>query len=58
MSGATTREDIKFQQRSKQSGVQQNSKWKNVTVAWCGPLQPSLVLFVFNYNAYNCFLLF
>jgi hypothetical protein len=47
MSGATTREDIKFQRHSKESGVPQGSRWKNVLVSWCGPLQPSLVFFSF-----------
>ncbi|CAF1150239.1 unnamed protein product [Adineta steineri] len=42
MSGATTREDIKFQRHSKESGIPQGSKWKNLIVSWCGPLQPSV----------------
>ncbi len=47
MSGATTREDIKFHRHSKENGISQGSRWKNLVVAWCGPLQPSLVLFFF-----------
>ena len=43
MSGATTREDIKFQRHSKENGFPQGSKWKNLMNSWCGPLQPSLV---------------
>ncbi|CAF2477844.1 unnamed protein product [Rotaria sp. Silwood2] len=42
MSGATTREDIKFQRHSKEIGISQGSKWRNLIVSWCGPLQPSV----------------
>jgi hypothetical protein len=45
MSGATTREDIKFQRHSKENGIPQGSRWKNILVSWCGPLQPPLVVF-------------
>lgn len=41
MSGATTREDIKFQRHSKEQGHATGSKWKNLIVSWCGPLQPA-----------------
>lgn len=43
MSGATTREDIKFKRHTKEVGLPQGSKWRNVLISWCGPLQPSFV---------------
>jgi hypothetical protein len=49
MSGATTREDIKFQRHSKEIGLPQGSKSRNLMVSWCGPLQPSFV-FIFYSN--------
>ena len=56
MSGATTREDIKFQRHSKDIGIPQRSKGKNLMISWCGPLQPSLVCicfdFIRNYNVH------
>ncbi len=47
MNGATTREDIKFQRHSKERGIPQGSKRKNLIVSWCGPLQPSFVFLQF-----------
>jgi hypothetical protein len=47
MSGVTTREDMKFQRQSKENRILQGSKWKNLIASWCGPLQPSLVVFLY-----------
>ncbi len=48
MSGATTREDIKFQRHSKEIGLPQGSKWRNIVISWCGPLQPSFVFVLYS----------
>ncbi|CAF1045110.1 unnamed protein product [Adineta ricciae] len=42
MSSTTTREDIKFKKHAKEHGIPQGSKWKNLIMSWCGPLQPSI----------------
>lgn len=46
MSGATTREDLKFHRHTKELGIAQGSRWRNLIVSWCGPMQPSLVSFI------------
>jgi hypothetical protein len=45
MSGATTREDIKFRKHSKENESPRGSRWKNLIISWCGPLQTSSVDF-------------
>lgn len=56
MSGATTREDIKFQRQSKERGAPQGSKLKNLMTSWCGPLQPSLAYLVYTLKNIEMFL--
>ncbi|UJR36071.1 hypothetical protein I4U23_028807 [Adineta vaga] len=46
MSATTTKEDVQFKKHTKERGLAQNPKWKNLISSWCGPLQPSV-----NWNA-------
>jgi palmitoyltransferase ZDHHC9/14/18 len=44
MNNTTTKEEAKFHQHAKENGIPRRSKWKNLILSWCGPVQPSLVV--------------